>query len=87
MREVCLLSTKGQCGGALLGRESRAAAAVEDGVTAFDASLKQLTNIPTPAGPTPRQLQETSASAITTKGGRDGDDVGGFQTDQDKRRN
>jgi hypothetical protein len=54
MREVCLLSTKGQCGGALLGRESRAAAAVEDGVTAFDALLKQLTNIPTPAGPTPR---------------------------------
>jgi hypothetical protein len=41
------------------------AAAVEDGVTAFDALLKQLTDIPTPAGPTPRQLQETSASAIT----------------------
>jgi len=40
------------------------AAAVQDGVTAFDALLKQLTDIPTPAGPTPRQLQETSASAI-----------------------
>jgi len=41
------------------------AAAVEDGVTAFDALLKQLTDIPTPVGPTPRQLQEPSASVIT----------------------
>jgi integrase len=41
------------------------AAAVEDGVTAFDALLKQLTDIPTPAGPTPRQLLNTSAPAIT----------------------
>jgi hypothetical protein len=31
--------------------------AVEDGVNAFEKLLAQLTDIPTPAGPTPRQLQ------------------------------
>lgn len=31
-------------------------AAVDDGQTAIDALLTRLTDIPTPAGPTPRQL-------------------------------
>ncbi|MEZ0162952.1 hypothetical protein OIE82_05885 [Streptomyces althioticus] len=31
-------------------------AAVDDGQTALDALLARLTDIPTPAGPTPREL-------------------------------
>jgi hypothetical protein len=31
-------------------------AAVEDGVSAFDDLLAKLADVPTPAGPTPRQL-------------------------------
>jgi hypothetical protein len=31
--------------------------AVEDGVNAFEKPLAQLTDVPTPGGPTPRQLQ------------------------------
>jgi hypothetical protein len=31
-------------------------AAVDDGQTALDALLARFTNIPTPAGPTPREL-------------------------------
>ena len=31
--------------------------AVKDGVNSFERLLAQLTDVPTPAGPTPRQLQ------------------------------
>jgi integrase len=41
------------------------AAAVEDGVTAFDKLLAQLTDVPTPAGPTPRELDHDSTSTLT----------------------
>ena len=34
-------------------------AAVDDGVAAYEALLAQLADIPTPAGPTPRQLVGT----------------------------
>jgi hypothetical protein len=40
-------------------------AAVDDGVTAFDTLLTQLADVPTPAGPTPRQLEEDAASEPT----------------------
>jgi Phage integrase family len=41
-------------------------AAVDDGVAAFDTLLTRLTDVPTPAGPTPRQLEEDTASEPTT---------------------
>jgi len=41
-------------------------AAVDDGVAAFDTLLTRLANVPTPAGPTPRQLEEDAASEPTT---------------------
>jgi hypothetical protein len=41
-------------------------AAVDDGVAAFDKLLTNLADVPTPAGPTPRQLEEDVASEPTT---------------------
>ena len=44
-------------------------AAVDDGVSALDRLLAQLADVPTPAGPTPRQLQDSrlvQISAIST---------------------
>jgi hypothetical protein len=41
-------------------------AAVDDGVAAFDTLLTHLADVPTPAGPTPRQLEEDAASEPTT---------------------
>jgi hypothetical protein len=41
-------------------------AAVDDGVAAFDTLLTRLADVPTPAGPTPRQLEEDAASEPTT---------------------
>jgi hypothetical protein len=43
-------------------------AAVDDGVVAFDTLLIQLADVPTPAGPTPRQLEEHAASQPTQVG-------------------
>jgi hypothetical protein len=40
-------------------------AAVDDGITAFEKLLTQLADVPTPAGPTPRQLEEHAASEPT----------------------
>jgi hypothetical protein len=40
-------------------------AAVDDGVIAFDKLLTQLVDVPTPAGPTPRQLEEHRTSLPT----------------------
>jgi integrase len=40
-------------------------AAVDDGVVAFDKLLTQLVDVPTPAGPTPRQLEEHAATEPT----------------------
>lgn len=40
-------------------------AAVDDGVTAFDRLLTQLADVPTPAGPTRRQIEEGAASEPT----------------------
>jgi integrase len=42
-------------------------AAVDDGVTAFDHLLTQLADVPTPAGPTPRQLQGDAAPTAIDK--------------------
>jgi hypothetical protein len=41
-------------------------AAVDDGVAAFDSLLTQLADVPTPAGPTPRQLEGVVTSEPTT---------------------
>lgn len=41
-------------------------AAVDDGVAAFDTLLTHLADVPTPAGPTPRQLEAHAASDPTT---------------------
>ena len=41
--------------------------AVEDGVNAFEKLLAQLTDVPTPAGPTPRQLQSGLVQIEPTK--------------------
>ena len=41
--------------------------AVEDGVNAFEKLLAQLTDVPTPAGPTPRQLQNGLVQIEPTK--------------------
>jgi hypothetical protein len=35
-------------------------AAIDDGVAAFEKLLVQLADVPTPAGPTPRQLQSSA---------------------------
>jgi hypothetical protein len=40
-------------------------ATVDDGVVAFDKLLTQLVDVPTPAGPTPRQLEEHAVSQPT----------------------
>jgi hypothetical protein len=40
-------------------------AAVEDGVAALDKLLSQLADVPTPAGPTPRQLRDPELVQIT----------------------
>jgi hypothetical protein len=45
--------------------------AVEDGVNAFEKLLAQLTDVPTPAGPTPRQLQGELVQIEPTKERRD----------------
>ena len=39
-------------------------AAVDDGNAALDALLERLTDIPTPAGPTPRQLRVPPAAML-----------------------
>lgn len=41
-------------------------AAVDDGVSALDKLLAQLADVPTPAGPTPRQLQDSGPVQIMT---------------------
>ncbi len=41
------------------------AAAVEDGPIAFDTLLAQLADVPTPAGPTPRELEHDQVSTLT----------------------
>lgn len=41
--------------------------AVEDGANAFEKLLTQLTDVPTPAGPTPRQLQSGLVQIEPTK--------------------
>jgi hypothetical protein len=41
--------------------------AVEDGVNAFEKLLAQLTDVPTPAGPAPRQLQSGLVQIKPTK--------------------
>ena len=41
--------------------------AVEDGVNAFEELLAQLTDVPTPAGPIPRQLQSGLVQVEPTK--------------------
>jgi hypothetical protein len=41
------------------------AAAVEDGQIAFDTLLAQLADVPTPAGPTPRELEHDRVSTLT----------------------
>jgi hypothetical protein len=38
--------------------------AVDDGVTAFDKLLTQLADIPTPAGPTPRELEHNTTLTV-----------------------
>jgi hypothetical protein len=43
-------------------------AAVDDGVTAFETLLVQLADIPTPAGPTPRELELETPSTLTGGG-------------------
>jgi hypothetical protein len=40
-------------------------AAVDDGVSALNKLLAQLADVPTPAGPTPRQLRDSSLVQIT----------------------
>jgi integrase len=40
-------------------------AAVDDGLAAFDTLLTHLVDVPTPAGPTPRQIEEQAASEPT----------------------
>jgi hypothetical protein len=78
--QVCLLPTEGQREGALfiegktgllrlkqdIPLSDAEAAAVDDGVTAFDTLLTQLVDVPTPVGPTPRQLTDRAESEPTT---------------------
>jgi hypothetical protein len=54
-------------------------AAVDDGVSALDKLLAQLADVPTPAGPTPRQLQDSNLVQITaiSKEGSANEVVGG----------
>jgi hypothetical protein len=40
------------------------AAAIDDGVGALDELLKKLTSVPTPEGPTPRELQARSQGSV-----------------------
>jgi hypothetical protein len=47
------------------------AEAVEDGVNAFEKLLAQLTDVPTPAGPTPRQLRSELVQIEPTKESRE----------------
>jgi len=62
----------------------RERAAVDDGVKAIEILLKQLADVPTPAGPTPRQLHPsglvqlnvTPTRLISNEGGADGARVG-----------
>jgi len=59
-------------------------AAVDDGVEAMEILLKQLADVPTPAGPTPRQLHSsglvqlnvTPTKLISNEGGDDGARLG-----------
>ena len=59
-------------------------AAVDDGVEALEKLLKQLADVPTPAGPTPRQLHAsglvqlnvTPTKLISNEGGDDGARMG-----------
>jgi hypothetical protein len=44
--------------------------AVEDGVNVFEKFLAPLTDVPTPAGPTPRQLQSGLVQIKPTKESR-----------------
>ena len=43
-------------------------AAIDDGVVAFEKLLAQLADVPTPAGPTPRQIQAPELVQISPKG-------------------
>ena len=43
-------------------------AAVDDGVTALQKLLENLTDVPTPAGPTPRQLRSSELVQIDGPG-------------------
>jgi hypothetical protein len=55
--------------------------AVDDGVLALDRLLAQLADVPTPGGPTPRQLQESrlvQISTISIKGAINEAEVGGL---------
>jgi hypothetical protein len=54
----------------LLGIEPETSA-VEDGVNAFERLLAQRTDVPTPAGPAPRQLQSGLVPIEPTKESRD----------------
>ena len=47
-------------------------AAVDDGVNAFEKLLSQLADVPTPAGPTPRQLEAGLVQLESTPGGSHG---------------
>jgi hypothetical protein len=56
-------------------------AAVDDGVSALDKLLAQLADVPTPAGPTPRQLQDSNLvqiTAVPSEGSANEADVGGL---------
>lgn len=43
-------------------------AAVDDGQTAIDALLERLTDVPTPAGPTPRQIRVPPTATLLSIG-------------------
>ena len=40
-------------------------AAIDDGVAAFEKLLAELSDVPTPAGPTPRQLHDSGLVQVT----------------------
>jgi hypothetical protein len=61
-------------------------AAVDDGVATFDMLLTHLADVPTPAGPTPRHLEEHRASEPTQVRRGDGYHLGRFQTAEGGRR-
>jgi hypothetical protein len=69
LRKVRFLYAEGVYGGPAVGRQTHLLrllqeiplgeaqqAAVEDGVTAYENLLSKLADVPTPAGPTPRQI-------------------------------